>query len=56
MVLYVAAALGSPGAADPVKEIAITVLLAGIFATKTARCVREYKQSKIFSNAIATIP
>jgi hypothetical protein len=44
------------GCGDPVKEMAIAVLLAGIFATLTAQCVREYKQNKIFGNAIATIP
>lgn len=59
MVLYarhIAAALGSPDAADPVTEMAITVLLAGIFATLTAQCIREFKQNKIFfGNAIATI-
>jgi lipopolysaccharide exporter len=60
MVLYarpIAAALGSADAADPVKVMAIAVMLAGIFATPTAQCVREFKQNKIFlGNAIATIP
>jgi hypothetical protein len=28
--------------------MAIAVLLAGIFATLTAQCVREFQQNKIF--------
>lgn len=60
MFLYarpIAAALGSADAASPVRVMAITVLLAGIFATPTAQCVRDFKQDKIFlANAIATVP
>lgn len=60
MVLYarpIASALGSADAAGPVRVMAITVLLAGIFATPTAQCVREFRQDKIFlANAIATVP
>lgn len=60
MVLYarpIATALGSAAAAGPVRVMAITVLLAGLFATPTAQCMRHFKQDKIFlANAIATAP
>ena len=53
----IATALGSADAAGPVRVLSITIILAGIFATPTAQCVRDFKQDKIFlANAISTIP
>jgi PST family polysaccharide transporter len=60
MVVYarpIASTLGSADAANPVRVMAITVILSGVFATPTAQCVRNFKQDKIFlANAISTIP
>jgi lipopolysaccharide exporter len=53
----IAAALGSADAAAPVKVMAITVVLVGVFAVPTAQCMRDFKQDKIFlANALSFIP
>jgi lipopolysaccharide exporter len=53
----IAAALGSADAAGPVRVLTITIVLASLFATPTAQCVRDFRQDKIFlANAISTIP
>ena len=53
----IATALGSADAAGPVRVLSITIVLAGLFATPTAQCVRDFKQDKIFlANAVSTIP
>jgi lipopolysaccharide exporter len=60
MVLWarpIATALGSANAAAPVKVMALTVVLVGIFAVPTAQCMRDFKQDKLFlANALSFIP
>ena len=53
----IAANLGSPAAAGPVKVMAIIMVLWGVAAVPTALCVREFKQDKIFlANVLSFIP
>ena len=60
MILFaqpIAAALGSADAAAPVRVMALTVIVAGIFAVPNAQLVRDFKQDKIFlSTAISFVP
>jgi PST family polysaccharide transporter len=52
-----AAAIGSRAAADPIRVMAIVVLLGGVFAVPNAQLIRDFKQDKIFlANAIAFVP
>ena len=49
--------LGSADAAGPVRVMALTVVLVGLFAVPTAQCMRDFKQDKIFlANIIAFVP
>ncbi len=43
-----ASALGQPQAAEPIRVLAICLLLTGIFAVPGAQLVREFKQGRIF--------
>jgi lipopolysaccharide exporter len=53
----IAAAIGSAGAAGPIRVLAIAVVLLGVFAVPNAQMVRDFKQDKIFlANAIAFVP
>ena len=53
----IAAALGSPYAAGPVRVMALAVILTGVFAVPSAQLVRDFKQDKLFlANAISFIP
>jgi PST family polysaccharide transporter len=53
----IAAILGSADGAGPVKVMALTVILVGIFAVPTAQCMRDFKQDKLFlANALSFIP
>jgi PST family polysaccharide transporter len=53
----IAAALGSRAAAEPIKVMALAVVLLGVFAVPNAQLVRDFKQDKIFlANAIAFVP
>ena len=49
---WLAAVLGQPGAAGPIRILSICLFLTGIFAVPGAQLVREFKQDKIF---LATI-
>lgn len=44
----IAAALGQPGAADPIRVLALVLVLVGIFSVPSAQLMREFKQDKIF--------
>lgn len=44
----IASALGSPGAANPIRAMALVVMTVGIFAVPSARLMRDFKQDKIF--------
>jgi lipopolysaccharide exporter len=53
----IAAILGSANAADPVKVMALTVILVGIFAVPTAQCMRDFRQDRLFlANVLSFIP
>jgi lipopolysaccharide exporter len=53
----IASALGSADAVGPVRVMAITVILVGIFAVPTAQFMRDFRQDKLFlANAISFIP
>jgi lipopolysaccharide exporter len=53
----IAAALGSAQAADPVKVMAIPVIVSGLTAVPAAQLTRDFKQDKLFlANAISVIP
>ena len=54
---HIAAALGSADAAEPVRVMALVVLINGFFAVPGAQLTREFKQDKLFlANAIGLIP
>jgi lipopolysaccharide exporter len=44
----IATALGSEAAADPIRVMALVVILVGIFSVPSSQLVREFKQDKIF--------
>ncbi len=53
----IAAGLGSPDGAGPVRVMAIIMILTGMAAVPTAQCVRDFKQDKIFlANVLGFIP
>jgi lipopolysaccharide exporter len=53
----IAAALGAPDGAGPVRIMALVMILSGIAAVPTAQCIREFKQGSIFlANVIAFFP
>jgi PST family polysaccharide transporter len=53
----IAAALGSAGAAGPIRVMAIAVFLVGLFAVPGAQLARDFKQGKLFlANAISFLP
>jgi O-antigen/teichoic acid export membrane protein len=60
MVIFaqpIAAALGSADATGPIKVMALTVVLVGIFAVPNAQLVRDFSQHKLFlANAISFVP
>src|SRR5215470_2194585 len=54
---HIAAALGSADAAEPVRVMALVVLINGFFAVPGAQLTREFKQDKLFlANALSLIP
>jgi lipopolysaccharide exporter len=54
---HIAAALGSADATEPVRVMALVVLINGFFAVPGAQLTREFKQDKLFlANAISLIP
>lgn len=53
----IASALGSPDGADPVRIMAIVMILTGIVAVPTGQCVRDFKQGRIFlANVLSFFP
>ncbi|HEV2457516.1 MAG TPA: oligosaccharide flippase family protein [Ktedonobacterales bacterium] len=53
----IATALGSAAAAAPIRVIAISMLLVGVFAVPNSQLVRDFRQDKIFlANAIGFVP
>lgn len=53
----IAGALGSAAAAGPIRVMALTVILNGVFAVPTAQLTRDFKQDKLFlANAISFVP
>jgi lipopolysaccharide exporter len=53
----IAAALGSADATEPVRVMALAVILTGLFAVPSAQLVRDFKQDKLFlSNVISFVP
>lgn len=53
----IATALGSADAVQPIRVLAIAVLLLGVFAVPTSQMTRDFKQDKIFlANVIAFVP
>jgi len=53
----IAAALGSEAAADPIRVLAIAMLVAGISAVPSSQLVRDFRQNKIFlANVIGFVP
>jgi lipopolysaccharide exporter len=55
--LPIATALGSAAAAAPVRIMAISAVLAGVFAVPNAQLSRDFQQDKLFmSNLVAFVP
>ncbi len=53
----ISASLGSRDAKDPVRVMALVMLIWGLGAVPTAQCIREFKQHTLFwANAISFIP
>jgi len=53
----VATAFGSTAAAGPIRVMAISVVLLGLFAVPSSQMARDFKQDKIFlANAISFVP
>jgi lipopolysaccharide exporter len=53
----VATAFGSAAAAGPIRVMAISVVLLGLFAVPSSQMARDFKQDKIFlANAISFVP
>jgi PST family polysaccharide transporter len=53
----IAAVLGAAGAANPVRVMALVVLIWGVSAVPTAQCIRDFKQNKLFlANLLAFVP
>ncbi len=53
----IAIALGSADAAGPIRVMALTVIIVGVFAVPSAQLVRDFKQDKIFlASVISFIP
>jgi lipopolysaccharide exporter len=53
----IAAALGSADAAGPVRVMALTVIVVGVFAVPSAQYMRDLRQDKLFlANAVSFIP
>jgi PST family polysaccharide transporter len=53
----IAAALGSADAAGPIRVMALTVILVGVFAVPGAQLVRDFRQDKLFlANIISFVP
>jgi len=53
----IATALGSSQGADPIRVMALIMLLWGVAAVPTAQCVRDFRQDKIFlANVLSFIP
>lgn len=52
-----AAVLGAPEAAGPIRVLAIAVVLGGVFTVPGALLVREFRQGKVFlASAVAFVP
>jgi lipopolysaccharide exporter len=55
--LPIAANLGSPDATQPVRVMALVLVIYGVSAVPTAQCVRDFKQGTLFlANAVGFIP
>ena len=53
----IAASLGSPAAASPVRVMAITLIIVGVFNVPTAQLARDFKQKKLFwAEIISFVP
>ncbi|MBV9448228.1 MAG: oligosaccharide flippase family protein [Streptosporangiaceae bacterium] len=53
----IAAALGSTDGAEPIRIMALTVLISGVFAVPGAQLTRDFKQDKLFlANVISIVP
>ena len=53
----IATALGSAAAADPIRVLALSMLITGVFAVPGAQLIRDFKQDKIFlANLIGFVP
>ncbi|SEQ12782.1 lipopolysaccharide biosynthesis protein [Microlunatus flavus] len=48
----IASALGQPGAAQPIRILALCLVLTGVFAVPGAQLVREFRQDKIFLGTV----
>lgn len=58
MVLFarpIAAALGSSAAADPIKAMALVVLIIGIFTVPSTRLIRDFRQDKVFLAEVTSV-
>jgi O-antigen/teichoic acid export membrane protein len=49
----IAAALGAPDAAAPVRVLALSVVLVGVFAVPSAELVRDFRQDRVFLGTVA---
>ena len=53
----IAAALGSAAAADPIRVMALVVIIVGIFSVPSAQLMRDFKQDKLFlAEVISFVP
>jgi O-antigen/teichoic acid export membrane protein len=54
---HIAAALGSVDGAEPIRVMALAVLISGVFAVPGAQLTRDFKQDKLFlANVISLVP
>ena len=54
---HIATALGSADGAEPIRVMALAVLISGLFAVPGAQLTRDFKQDKLFlANVISLVP
>jgi lipopolysaccharide exporter len=54
---HIAVALGSVDGAEPIRVMALAVLISGVFAVPGAQLTRDFKQDKLFlANVISLVP
>lgn len=51
----IAAALGSPAAASPIKAMALVVVIIGIFTIPSARLIRDFRQDRVFLAEVSSV-